>query len=249
MAIVDLGMTRRMFLAGPGVSLTATDDRSRMRVALSDDILGLRDRVLADLTAAHDYYADTKTAWQVVHGAIAAGSQFIVRNQATGTVSDQAEFAARARGYVAEQLGAQGDFPAISRDLRGLLLRPAPPLAHRLPAEPRQEDGRFQDHSRPAGQGRDHRSGRWERAERGPLRPTGRVVRLSRREGEARLPDRRGDRADRGGQSHAAFRPRVHNEGIANRTYVSKAGKLARSREGDRLPIPEHYHPGRTPGS
>jgi hypothetical protein len=31
-------------------------------MALADKIRSLRDRVLADLNAAHDYYTDTKTA-------------------------------------------------------------------------------------------------------------------------------------------------------------------------------------------
>jgi hypothetical protein len=33
---------------------------------LSDDIATLRDQVLGDLTAAHDYYTNTKQAWR--HG-------------------------------------------------------------------------------------------------------------------------------------------------------------------------------------
>jgi hypothetical protein len=34
----------------------------------------------------------------------------------------------------------------------------------------------------------------------------------------------------------------VHNNGIANATYVSKAGTLARYKDGEKLEIPEHYH-------
>jgi hypothetical protein len=34
----------------------------------------------------------------------------------------------------------------------------------------------------------------------------------------------------------------VHNRGIANKTYESKAGKLARYRDGQRVDVPEHYH-------
>ena len=39
-------------------------------MALPDDIQALRDRVLADLDAAHDYYADTKIGWDLVRQAI-----------------------------------------------------------------------------------------------------------------------------------------------------------------------------------
>ena len=35
-------------------------------MALADDIRTLRDRVLAELNAAHDYYEETKTAWDIV---------------------------------------------------------------------------------------------------------------------------------------------------------------------------------------
>lgn len=34
----------------------------------------------------------------------------------------------------------------------------------------------------------------------------------------------------------------VHNNGIANATYVSKAGSRARYKDGEKLEIPEQYH-------
>jgi hypothetical protein len=34
----------------------------------------------------------------------------------------------------------------------------------------------------------------------------------------------------------------VHNGGVANKTYESKAGGLARYKGGERIEIPEHYH-------
>jgi hypothetical protein len=73
-------------------------------MALSDDIRALRDRVLADLSAAHDYYTDTKIAWRMVHKVIAAGHTITIRNMTTGSVTTQAELAVKARGYVTEQL-------------------------------------------------------------------------------------------------------------------------------------------------
>ena len=59
---------------------------------------------MADLNAAHDYYTDTKIAWQIVHKAIQSGEAFSIRNTATGTVTTQADLAGKARGYVDEQL-------------------------------------------------------------------------------------------------------------------------------------------------
>jgi hypothetical protein len=53
-------------------------------MALADDIRALRDRVLADLNAAHDYYTDAITAWRTVLLVIAAGHKFENRNLSTG---------------------------------------------------------------------------------------------------------------------------------------------------------------------
>jgi len=73
-------------------------------MALPDDIAALRDRVLADLNAAHDYDTDTKSAWDIVRQVIAAGHTLSIRNMTTGTLTTQADLAGKARGYVAEQL-------------------------------------------------------------------------------------------------------------------------------------------------
>jgi hypothetical protein len=73
-------------------------------MALANDIRALNDRVLADLNSAHDYYRDTKIAWDIVRQVIAVGHTFSIRNMTTGTVTTQVELAGKARGYVAEQL-------------------------------------------------------------------------------------------------------------------------------------------------
>src|SRR5271167_180042 len=73
-------------------------------MALADDIRAHRDRAVADLKAAHDYYADTKIAWDIANKAIAAGHTFNIRNVTTGTVTTQTDLEAKVRGYVAEQL-------------------------------------------------------------------------------------------------------------------------------------------------
>lgn len=73
-------------------------------MTLKEEIEALRDRVLPQLDSAHDYYADTRIAWRLVHKLIAAGHKFTVRNPTTGTVTTQADLASKARRYVAEQL-------------------------------------------------------------------------------------------------------------------------------------------------
>src|SRR5262249_34378703 len=76
----------------------------RVFMALGDDIRALRDRVLADLNAAHDYFADTRFAWNVVKDTVQAGAVFTHHNQVTGTVTAQADLVARAKAYIDIQL-------------------------------------------------------------------------------------------------------------------------------------------------
>jgi hypothetical protein len=73
-------------------------------MALSSDIQALRDRVLTDLKAAHDYYTDTRIAWDIVRRFVAAGHTFSIQNNTTGTTTTHADLASKSRGYVAEQL-------------------------------------------------------------------------------------------------------------------------------------------------
>src|ERR1035437_3067579 len=78
--------------------------KQSMLMALADEIRSLRDRALADLNAAHDYYTDTKIAWDIIGRVITAGHTFSIRSLTTGAVTTQADLAGKAQGYVAEQL-------------------------------------------------------------------------------------------------------------------------------------------------
>ena len=42
-----------------------------------------------ELNAAHDYFADTKTAWDIVDGVVVAGQTFSNTNAATGTAKSR----------------------------------------------------------------------------------------------------------------------------------------------------------------
>src|SRR5258708_7580600 len=68
-------------------------------MALGNDLRALRGRVLADLNAAHDYYADTRVAWDFVARAVLAGATFTEQNPVTGTVTPQTDLVARAGKY------------------------------------------------------------------------------------------------------------------------------------------------------
>ena len=73
-------------------------------MVLSDEIRSLRDRVIGDLNSSYDYYSDAKIAWRIVRKVVAAGTTFSIRNMTTGTTTSQDDLAAKARGYVSEQL-------------------------------------------------------------------------------------------------------------------------------------------------
>ncbi len=50
------------------------------------------------------------------------------------------------------------------------------------------------------------------------------------------------DEIERIAEAKASRDALVHNRGVASKTYESKAGKLARYPDGQRIDIPEHYH-------
>ena len=56
---------------------------------LRDDIKSLRDQTLADLNVAHDYYTNTKIAWDIVRRYIATGNKLSLKNTTTGTHYDR----------------------------------------------------------------------------------------------------------------------------------------------------------------
>ena len=88
-------------------------------MALSDDIRTLRDQILVDLTAEHDYYTDTKSAWQMVQDVISAGHEVTIRSTTTGTVTTHVELALKAHGYVTGQL-AEATFQQFVSIFRNL---------------------------------------------------------------------------------------------------------------------------------
>lgn len=208
-------------------------------MSLADDIQALRDRVLTDLGAAHDYYANTKVAWQIVRRAVKGGRKFTVRNVTTGTVSTQAELAAQARGYVSEQL-AEATFQqfislfesffldflrlwlvaypqslgAKKVDFKAVLDAPDKDSVVLLVVDKELNEVLY---DRPAG---------W----------------FAYLEDKAKLGCPTAGEVARFAEAKASRDVLVHNRGIANKLYESKAGRFARFAEGQRLLIPEHYH-------
>jgi hypothetical protein len=208
-------------------------------MALTDDIQALRERVLADLNNAHDYYADTKIAWALVRQVVVAGRKFTIRNRATGTVSTQDELAVKTRGYVAEQL-AEANFQQFISifenwffDLLRLWLLAYPKnlidkkvdFKEVLDA-PDKDAITFLVVSKELNEVLYKKPAEW----------------FSYLEAKAKLGCPTPEEIDRIAEAKASRDVLVHNRGIASKTYESKAGKPARYAAGQRIDIPEQYH-------
>jgi hypothetical protein len=208
-------------------------------MALPDEIRALRDRVLADLNAAHDYYTDTKIAWRIVHKVVAAGHTFTIRNMTTGTVTTQADLAAKARGYVAEQVteATFQQFISIFENFFFDLLRLW------LMAYPQNLIGKKVDFKAvldaPDKEAITLLVVNKELNELLYERPAGWFAYL---EDRAKLGCPSRDESDPIAEAKASRDVLLHNRGVASKTYESKAGRLGRYKDGQTIDIPEHYH-------
>jgi hypothetical protein len=208
-------------------------------MALSDDIRALRDRVLADLNLSYDYYVDTRFAWRIVHEVVATGTTFTVRNTTTGTATTEAALAAKARGYESGQL-AEATFQQFVSTFEDFLFEF---LRLWLMAYPRSLIGKkveFKDVL--DAPDKDSIALLVVNKELNEVlyeRPTGWFAYL---EEKAKLGCPTADEIDRIAEAKASRDVLVHNRGIAGKIYESKAGKVARFTNGQRIDIPEHYH-------
>ncbi|HEY1067811.1 MAG TPA: hypothetical protein VGE52_16940 [Pirellulales bacterium] len=208
-------------------------------IALSDEIRSLRARTLAELTAAYDYFADTKTAWRLVRRVVKSGHKLKVRNKATSTITTQAELVARAPHYIAGPLAEAtfqqfiALFEGFYFDLLQLWLTAHPQSLGRKTIELRSildlpdKDAVVQAivlnelhevvYKRPAD---------W----------------FAYLEERAKLGCPSSDEIARITEAKATRDVLVHNRGVANATYLRKAGALARVAEGEYLDVPAEYH-------
>jgi hypothetical protein len=208
-------------------------------MALAAEITALRDRALADLKAAHDYYTDTKIAWDIVRRFIDSGQTLSVRNMTTGTVTTHVELAGKSRGYVAEQLAEATfqQFISIFENYFFDLVRLW------LTAYPKSLSGKKVDFKDVLdAPDKDAITARVVSKEVNEIlydRPTGWFDYL---EDKAKLGCPTQDEIARIAEAKASRDVLVHNRGVASKTYESKAGKLGRYKDGQRIDIPEHYH-------
>jgi len=73
---------------------------------LSADIATLRDQILGDLAAAHDYYVNTGQAWRVVGLYVDSGNTVEFLNVHTGNKVPDADLQAQANFYITKFLAA-----------------------------------------------------------------------------------------------------------------------------------------------
>lgn len=206
---------------------------------LSSDIRALRDRTSAALTAAHDYYADTVTAWQVVQKAVAGGEQFSNLNPVTGTPTTEVDLVFKSASYIAVQLKQSTiqNFIAIFEgfffDFLRLWLTAYPQsLGHKkldfktVLAAPDKDTVTQQIVGKELNEVLYERPAAW----------------FAYLEEKAKLGCPAADEIGRFAEAKATRDALVHNAGIATKTYEAKAGAFARYKAGDLIDLPDAYH-------
>lgn len=208
-------------------------------VALADDLRSLRDRVLADLHGDYDYYTDTRIAWDIVRQVIAAGHTFSVRNLTTDTVTTQSDLASKARDYVTEQL-AEATFQQFISVFESFFLDF---LRLWLMAYPQSLSGKKVD---------------FQVVLESPDKNAITLLVVNKElndilydrlagwfkymEDKVKLGCPTPDEIARLAEAKASRDVLVHNRGVASKIYETKAGSLARYKDGQRIEISEQYH-------
>lgn len=208
-------------------------------MSLAADIRALRTRTITDLVSAHDYYTETKEAWRLLRREIAAGRRLKVRYDVTGSVTTREELVERSRVYVVDELASStfqqflSIFEAFLFDFLGLWLA----------AYPQSLSGKKVDFRAvlelPDKQaiirlvvGRELNEVLYER-------PSGWFDYLEER---AKLGCPSPEEIGRIAEAKATRDVFVHNRGIANNSYLAKAGELARVAVGEFAELPGPYH-------
>jgi hypothetical protein len=206
---------------------------------LADDIRALRDRTIADLTAVHDYFFQSEVAWGLAGQALSSNPTLAFQNPVTGTTVSGSQLITRAAGYVADHLSSATfqQFLSIFEVFVGDLLRLW------LTAFPRAVGGKTVKLEEALDAGDlptliarlvDH-----EIAEVTYKSPRTVFQYLERRIG---LPLPSAAKIDQLAEAKAARDVLIHNRGVVDAGYLTKAGTLARYAVGQQIDIPKPYH-------
>ncbi len=208
-------------------------------MALAEDIQALTSRTLSALEASHDYHTYTKRVWRLLPRIVKEGRRFIFRNPTTGTGVDEQVLLGRAQLYVDDYLMSSTfqHFVSLFEDFFFELLR-CWLAAYPASLSKKQVDMgavlKAPDKiaivltvvDRELNELKYERLADW-------------FAYLDRL---ANLGCPTADEIEKLAEIKASRDILVHNNGIANATYVSKAGSHARYRDGERLEVPEQYH-------
>jgi hypothetical protein len=208
-------------------------------MALADEIESLRLQTLSALKESHDYYTYTKRAWRLLDEVVEEGRKFTFRNLATKTSLNEERLLGRLQLYVTDYLipFTFQHFVLLFENFFFELLR------HWLAAYPASLSKRqvemgavlkATDKSAIVLTVVDK-----ELNELKYDRPADWFAYLERL---TNLGCPTADEIEQLAEIKASRDILVHNNGIANATYVSKAGTRARYRDGEKMEIPEQYH-------
>jgi hypothetical protein len=215
------------------------DGKETHGMTLAEDIHDLTTRTLSALEASHDYSTYTKRMWRLLQQIVKEGRTFTFRNRTTGTRVDEQMLLGRAQLYVTDYLISSTfqHFVSLFEDFFFALLR------YWLAAYPGSLSKKQLDMGTVlkapdktaivlAVVAKELNELKYERL----------ADWFAYLERLSNLGCPTTDEIERLAEIKASRDILVHNNGIANATYVSKAGKHARYRDGEKLDIPEKYH-------
>jgi hypothetical protein len=208
-------------------------------MVLADDIRDLAGRSLAALDDCHDYFTHTKVVWRLLQQIVGEGRKFTLLNKTTGTVIDQQALVNLTQRYVTDYLASftfqhfVSLFEEFFFDLLhlGLVADPGSLAKKQL------EFGIVL--KAPDRAAITHAVVDKELNELKYERVTDWFEYLEKL---VKLGCPTTDEMEKIAEIKASRDILVHNKGMVNASYLLKAGKRARYKEGERLKIPEPYH-------
>lgn len=208
-------------------------------MALTDDIQALMIRTLSALEASHDYYTYTTRVWRLLQQIVKEGRKFTFRNLTTGTKVDEQVLLGRAQLYVTDYLMSSTfqHFVSLFEDCFFELLRYWLATYPASLSKKQVEIGavlKAPDKSAIVLTVVDKELNELKYERLADL--------FAYLERLANLGCPTADEIGTLAEIKASRDILVHNNGIANATYVSKAGTRARYKDGEKLEIPEQYH-------
>jgi len=209
-------------------------------MALSNDIRDLADRSLAELDDCHNYFTDTKAVWRLLQQQVKKKDlRFRIRNITTGKTIDQEDLPGLAQHYVTDYLlGSTFQhfvslFESFFFDLLQLWLTYYPrSLSNRQVPFGEILDAPDKDAVTVAIVERKLNELRYERV----------ADWFAYLDEIMRLACPASGTIEALAEIKASRDILVHNKGIVNTVYLSKAGSHARYADGERLEIPPAYH-------